>query len=58
MKLNKNFVSHNSEGTTLLIPVGIDANYSDVLKGNEALGTIWNCLREETNKKINYQTNE
>ena len=52
MKLNKNFVSHNSGGVTVLIPVGSGADFSGVVKGNKTLGAILDCLKEETTEEL------
>lgn len=52
MKLNKNFVSHNSGGVTVLIPVGSSADFSGVVKGNKTLGAILDCLKEETTEEL------
>lgn len=47
MKLKKEFIVHNSNGETVLVPTG-NANFSGVVKGNKTLGAILELLKEDT----------
>lgn len=51
MKLNKNFISHNSGNTAVLIPVGSESDFSGIVKGNKTLGMILDLLKEETTEE-------
>ena len=39
MKLNKNFIVHNSGGESLLVPTG-EADFSGLVRGNKTLGAV------------------
>ena len=47
MKLNKNFIVHNTENESLLVPVG-NAEFSGIVRGNKTLGTILELLKKDT----------
>ena len=47
MKLNKNFIVHNTENESLLVPVG-NAKFSGIVRGNKTLGTILELLKKDT----------
>lgn len=47
MKLNKNFVIHNTGNDYVLIPMG-NSDFSGVVKGNKTVGFILNSLQTET----------
>ena len=44
MKLNKNFLLHNVNGQTVLVPTG-KADFSGVVQGNQTLGDILEILK-------------
>jgi len=50
MRLNKNFLIHNTEGETILIPTG-NADFSGVVRGNKTLGAILELLRTGATEK-------
>ena len=47
MKLNKDFLTHNTRGEAILIPAG-GAAFSGVVRGNKTLGAILELLKTET----------
>ncbi len=47
MKLNKNFLIHNTQGEAVLIPSG-NADFSGVVRGNKTLGAILELLKKDT----------
>ena len=47
MKLKQEFIIHDTEDESLLIPVG-GASFFGLVKGNKTLGAILDLLREET----------
>ena len=47
MKLNKNFLLHNTDGESVLVPTG-SAGFSGVVRGNQTLGAVLELLKEET----------
>lgn len=47
MKLNKDFLIHNTRGEAVLVPAGT-AEFSGVVRGNKTLGAILELLRKET----------
>ncbi len=47
MKLNKNFLLHNTDGESILVPAG-SAGFSGVVRGNQTLGAVLEKLKEET----------
>lgn len=47
MKLNKDFLVHNSGGESILVPSG-NAGFSGVVRGNKTLGAILDLLKTET----------
>ena len=47
MKLNKNFIVHNTDEESLLVPVG-NAEFSGIVRGNKTLGTILELLKKDT----------
>ena len=47
MKLNKNFIVHNTDDESLLVPVG-NAEFSGIVRGNKTLGTILELLKKDT----------
>lgn len=54
MKLKSEFISYNSNGSTVLIPTA-DANFSGVVKGNSIMGEMAELLKDDTteDKMIN-----
>lgn len=50
MKLNRNFVIHNTGEETLLVPTA-GAAFHGLLQGNETVDFILNCLNEETDEE-------
>lgn len=47
MKLKDNFIVHNMESESLLVPTG-DAAFSGIVKGNRTMGAIAELLKTET----------
>ena len=47
MKIKDSFISHESDGESMLIPTG-EAKFSGIVKGNSTLGAIIGFLMEET----------
>lgn len=47
MKLNKEFLLHNSSGASILVPTG-SADFSGIVRGNKTLGAVLELLQEET----------
>ncbi len=47
MKLNKNFLVHQTGDDTVIVPVG-NAGFSGVVKGNKTFGTLLELLKEDT----------
>lgn len=50
MKLSKSFITHEMDGTTLLVPMA-DAPFHGVVKGNKTVAFIWNCLQQDTTEQ-------
>ena len=49
MKLNKDFLLHNTGSESILVPTG-NAVFSGVVRGNKTLGAVLELLKEETTK--------
>ena len=47
MKLNKEFLLHNTGSESILVPTG-EADFSGVVRGNKTLGAVLELLKEET----------
>ena len=47
MKLNKEFLLHNTGGEAILVPVG-NAGFSGVVRGNKTLGAVLELLKTDT----------
>ena len=47
MKLNKEFLLHNTGSESILVPTG-SANFSGVVRGNKTLGAVLELLKEDT----------
>ena len=47
MKLNKEFLLHNTGGESILVPTG-NAGFSGVVRGNKTLGAVLELLKEDT----------
>ena len=47
MKLNKEFLLHNTGSESILVPYG-SAGFSGVVRGNKTLGAVLELLKEET----------
>ena len=47
MKLKKDFLVHNTDEETLLVPAG-SSDFYGVVRGNKTLGVILDLLREDT----------
>jgi hypothetical protein len=47
MKLNKDFLLHNTGSESILVPTG-NAGFSGVVRGNKTLGAVLELLKEET----------
>ena len=47
MKLNKNFLVHNSGGEAMLVPTG-KADFSGIVRGNKTFGAILELLSSNT----------
>ena len=50
MKLNKDFLLHNTIDEAILVPTG-SANFSGVVRGNRTLGTVLELLKYETTEE-------
>lgn len=50
MKLNKEFLLHNTGDETVLVPTG-KADFSGVVRGNKTLGTVLELLRKDTTEE-------
>ncbi len=46
MKLNKNFLLHNTGGEAILVPTGA-ADFSGVARGNKTFGAVLELLKED-----------
>ncbi len=47
MKLNKEFLLHDTGSESILVPLG-SAGFSGVVRGNKTLGVLLELLKEET----------
>ena len=47
MKLKKEFITHNTDSESLLVPAG-GAGWSGLVKGNRTLGAILELLKTDT----------
>ena len=47
MKMNKDFLLHNTGSESILVPTG-NAGFSGVVRGNKTLGAVLELLKEET----------
>lgn len=47
MKLNKEFLLHNTSGESILVPTG-GAGFSGVMRGNKTLGAVLELLKTDT----------
>ena len=47
MKISKDFIIHNTESESLLVPTG-NAAFSGIVRGNRTFGTILELLKNET----------
>jgi hypothetical protein len=47
MKLKDEFITHNSDDESMLIPTA-DAKFSGIVRGNKTMGKIIDMLKEET----------
>ena len=47
MKLNKGFITHDTERESILVPTGT-SGFSGLVKGNRTLGAILALLKQET----------
>ena len=47
MKLKKEFITHNTDSESLLVPTGA-AGFSGLVKGNKTLGVILDLLKDDT----------
>ena len=47
MKLNKEFLLHNTGGESILVPTG-NAGFSGVVRGNKTLGAVLELLKSDT----------
>ena len=47
MKLNKEFLLHNTGSESFLVPTG-NADFFGLVKGNKTLGAVLELLKEET----------
>ena len=50
MKLNKNFLIHNTDSEVIIVPTA-DASFSGVIRGNKTLGMIADMLRNGTTEE-------
>ena len=49
MKLNKEFIVHNTEEGAILVPTG-KADFSGVVQGNRTFGAVLDLLQKETDE--------
>ena len=47
MKLNDNFIRHDVDGETLIVPTG-SADFHGLIQGNKTLSAIAECLTQDT----------
>ena len=47
MKLNKDFLIHNADGESILVPTG-GAAFSGSVRGNKTLGAVLELLKNDT----------
>ena len=47
MRLKKEFIIHNTDSESLLVPTGA-ARFSGLVKGNKTLGVILDLLKDDT----------
>ena len=47
MKLKDEFITHNSDDESILIPTA-DAKFSGIVRGNKTMGKIIDLLKEDT----------
>ena len=50
MKLSKDFILHNTNDESILVPTG-KADFSGVVRGNKTLGAILELLKEDTTEE-------
>ena len=50
MKLNKNFLTHNVDGESLLVPTSA-ADFSGIVQGNKTLGAVLELLKTDTTEE-------
>jgi hypothetical protein len=50
MKLRDEFITHNTESESLLVPAG-GAAFSGIVRGNSTFGAILELLKTETNEE-------
>ena len=50
MKLNKEFLIHESHGETVLVPTG-KAGFSGVVRGNKTFGAVVELLKKDTDEE-------
>ena len=47
LKLNENFIRHDVDGQTLIVPTG-SADFHGLIQGNKTLSAIAECLTQDT----------
>ena len=50
MKLNENFIRHQVDGETLIVPTG-NASFHGLIQGNKTLSAIAECLTRDTTEE-------
>ena len=50
MKLKKDFLLHNTNGESILVPTG-GADFSGIVRGNATLGAVLELLKEDTTEE-------
>lgn len=50
MKLNPDFLTHTTDGVTLLVPVA-DAKFHGLVQGNRSVKVILDCLKKDTTEE-------
>ena len=50
MKLNKEFLLHNTGSESILVPTG-SAGFSGVVRGNKTLGAVMELLKNDTTEE-------
>ena len=50
MKLKKDYITHSTNGESLLVPAG-SAGFAGIVRGNRTLGAILELLKQDTDEE-------